>query len=134
MTDLTGSCACGQVTFRAKGGVKFAFVCHCRACQRLTGTGHATAVASDQDQFTVQVDPSMFTRASDSGYEVTQHFCPTCGSPLYNTMTRGPGIVMINWGAFDDPSAITPDRVFEEHNAAEWDRVHWHNYTQGAAK
>ncbi len=128
MSALIGGCACGQVKFRAEGGAKFAFICHCRACQHLSGTGHAAAVASDRDQFTVSGNPAVFTRPSDSGHEVSQHFCQTCGSPLYNTMTRGPGLVMIDWGALDDPSAITPDRVFEEHNAADWDRVPWHEY------
>lgn len=134
MSDLAGSCACGAVRFVARGAPRFAFVCHCRSCQRMTGTGHGVQVAHDRDAFEVTGDPATYTRPSDSGHEVTQHFCRTCGSPLYNTMTRAAGIVMIDWAAFDAAPAVTPDRVFEDHNAAEWDRVPWHDYTQGAER
>ena len=128
MNVLNGGCACGKVRFRAEGGAKFAFVCHCRACQHLSGTGHGAQVAADRDQFSVEGRPAAYQRAGDSGHTVTQHFCRDCGSPLYNFMTRGPGIVMINWGALDAPEEITPDRVFNQENAAEWDRVPWHDY------
>ncbi len=134
MTALTGGCACGRVRFRAEGPARFAFVCHCRACRQLTGTGHAVQAAHSRDALSVTGAPAAYTRDSDSGHRVTQHFCPDCGSPLYNFMTRGPGMVMISLGALDDAADIVPDRVFHSEQAADWDRVPWHDYTQGADK
>lgn len=134
MTELTGGCACGRIRFTAQGAPRFAFICHCRACQRRSGTGHAAQAAVDRDSFSQTGSPGAWTRDSDSGHRVTHHFCRDCGSPLYNTMTRGPGIAMIDWGALDDPPSVAPDRVFEELNAAGWDMVRWHDYAQGAEK
>lgn len=130
MSGLSGGCACGSVRFETTGAPRFAFACHCAACRRrLTGTGHSVAAAFTRDMVRVTGKAQAFTRDSDSGHKVDQHFCATCGTPLWNTMTRAEDMMMVNLGALDDPAAVTPDRVFHEADAAHWDHVSWHDYS-----
>ena len=123
MSDLTGGCACGAVQFTAKGTPKFAFICQCRSCQQMTGSGHAVQFCHDADAFTFSGPVAGWSRPSASGHSVTKMFCPTCASPLWGTTTRAPGIVMALAGALDAPECVTPDRIFFADEAQPWDHA-----------
>ena len=119
--SLTGGCACGAVRFTAQGAPRFAFICQCRDCQKLSGSGHAVQFCHDADAFEVTGDVATWQRSSAAGHAVTKMFCPTCGTPIYGTTARAPAIVMALAGALDDPGAITPDRIFFHDEAQPWD-------------
>ena len=38
MTELTGACMCGAVTFAVSRPLVGALYCHCKRCQRRTGS------------------------------------------------------------------------------------------------
>jgi hypothetical protein len=123
MSDLTGGCACGAARFTAKGGPKFAFICQCRSCQHLSGSGHAVQFCHDATAFEFSGPVAGWSRQTDSGSTVTKMYCPKCASPLWGTTTRAPDIVMGLVGALDDPAAITPDRIFFADEAQPWDHA-----------
>ena len=122
-TSLTGGCACGKVRFSANGAPKFAFICQCRSCQHLSGSGHAVQFCHDADAFAVIGETACWERTTDGGSTVAKIFCPTCGTPIYGTTTRADSIVMVLAGALDDPSKITPDRIFFADEAQPWDHA-----------
>ena len=123
MNTRTGGCACGQVRFRAEGAPHFAFLCQCRACQHMTGSGHAVQFCHPAEAFSITGPVSRWERTSDAGMVVTKVFCPTCGSPIYGTTTRSDAIVMVLAGALDDPGGITPDRIFFAEDKQSWDHA-----------
>jgi hypothetical protein len=49
---------------------------------------------------------NLFTRRAKSGYDVTHHFCPDCGTSVYWL----PGRVAVALGAFGDPAMPAPDQ------------------------
>ena len=44
MTEMTGGCLCGQVRYSANTEPAFVGVCHCRNCQKQTGTAFSVLV------------------------------------------------------------------------------------------
>lgn len=133
MTVRDGGCACGAVRFRAEGDPRFAFVCHCGACRRKTGTGHAASAAYPRDAVAITGAARVYPRPAPAGHAVDQAFCGTCGSPLWNTTPRAETLIMLDLGAFDDPSGLTPGRVFHAEDALPWDIQPWHDHPQGDA-
>ena len=107
--DLNGRCACGAVRFSAQGTPKFAFICQCRSCQRLTGSGHAVQFCHDAQAFGFTGPVAGWSRPSDSGETVTKMFCPKCASPLWGTTTRAPDIVMAMAGVVFIAPSLSAD-------------------------
>lgn len=123
MTDLTGGCACGAVRFTASGEPRFAFICQCTDCQKMTGSGNAAQFCHDADRFAVEGTAQSFARVTGSGNTVTKFFCGECGCPLWGTTSRSETIVMVMAGALDDPSSVSPDRIFFHDEAQPWDNI-----------
>ena len=52
--------------------------------------------------------PRGYTKRGDSGRDLTRHFCPECGSPIYTSAPRHPDDVFVKAGSFDDPALVRP--------------------------
>jgi hypothetical protein len=91
-------------------------LCHCLACQRRTGSTYGIAAFFPRKSVVVAGDAKTYTRSSDSGYAVTFHFCPNCGSTVYWSPDRKPDLLAVAVGAFGDPAFPAPAQaVFTEH-------------------
>jgi hypothetical protein len=90
-------------------------LCHCLACQRRTGSTHSIAAFFRREDVTVEGEARQFTRASDSGFDVTFHFCPACGSNVFWAPARLPDKLGVAVGAFADPTFPAPSQqVYED--------------------
>ncbi len=79
--------------------------CHCRDCQRASGTAYVAAMRVPAAGFRVtQGTPKQYVSKSEAGNAVTRAFCGDCGSPLYIQVSTRPDIVGIRVGTLDDPS------------------------------
>src|SRR4051812_6627277 len=110
MSDITGGCLCGAATYRATGEALFSAVCHCRDCQRQSGSAFATIVAVPEEGFGAEGDTIAITRTTgdDHGMVNERRFCSACGSPLFNISPKLPGVVLLRAGTLDDPSIVAP--------------------------
>ena len=120
---LSGGCACGAVRYEITGEPGFAFMCHCRHCQRQTGAGHAPGFKVDLSQLTLKGAQTSFAVTADSGFDVVHRFCPTCGAPILNAPQRFPDSVAIFVGSLDDPSAFEPKAALFQDSAQPWDHI-----------
>jgi len=79
-----GGCLCGAVRYRVTGDdPKFTAVCHCKFCQKRTGSAFAEAVYFDETA--VQIVGALKTyeyRTDESGRWVKSEFCPNCGTSV----------------------------------------------------
>jgi len=53
MEMMTGGCLCGAVRYEAQGKALWAVHCHCRDCQRASGTGHVPSMGMPKSLFKV---------------------------------------------------------------------------------
>jgi hypothetical protein len=108
-TAITGGCLCGKVRFAYTGTLGTAAYCHCSDCRRCTGSAFNVSTAMGIEHFEITTgSPKGFTKRGDSGNELTRHFCPDCGSPLFTTSPRHPDLVYVKAGALDDPMLVKP--------------------------
>ena len=107
---MQGGCDCGGVRYRIKASPMIVHCCHCRWCQRETGSGFVINAivetsALDVTGQTVMVDtPS----ASGKGQKIAR--CPKCHVALWSHYPQaGSALAFVRAGTLDDPSAVTPD-------------------------
>lgn len=100
---LTGGCSCGAVRYESNAAPIVMFKCHCRDCQRATGTGAACVVYVPLGTFGLTRGSLSYhyTEGVD-GEPNKRGFCAACGSPLTGGESdKGIGI---HAGSLDDPS------------------------------
>jgi hypothetical protein len=119
----TGGCLCGAVRYEFDGEPVFAGHCHCRDCQRATGTGHVSVIAFPAAAVKFSGETRAFTSTGDSGQPITRNFCPTCGSLIYAQPSVMPGMVNITAGTLDDTSLFQPQAAIYTRSRPDWDRL-----------
>jgi hypothetical protein len=130
----SGACLCGAVRFHFdRAAVPSVNHCHCRDCQRATGSAFATFCMVPEAVFELeQGEPHSFSMKGASGGEVDRFFCGHCGSQLYSRVTVMPGMVFVKSGSLDDASWLEPASSFWADSAQPWarpltDQVHARN-------
>jgi hypothetical protein len=123
MEMMTGGCLCGAVRYEVQGKSLFAVHCHCRDCQRASGTGHMPVLGMPKAFFKVTGKPSSYTIKGKSGLGTTRHFCPTCGSLLFGMADMAPESVSVYVGTLDDPSVFQPEAILFARDRQSWDEL-----------
>lgn len=95
-------------------------LCHCRSCQRRTGSAFGVAVFFNSENVQCAGNARSFTRAGDSGHDVTFNFCETCGTTVYWTPNAYPRLTAVALGCFEDPSGLEPEKVVYGHLRHPW--------------
>jgi hypothetical protein len=124
MTMITGGCLCGAVRYTAEADPASATVCHCRDCQKFTGSAFAALVRVSKDNLTLNGTLKTFSSIGGSGNPLLRHFCPECGSSVAEEPGTRPDILVLNVGTFDDPAMAEPSREIFRDDALPWVEVH----------
>ena len=107
-TTMTGGCACGKVRYTAAVEPAEAYLCHCRMCQRATGSVSIALVNAQLADVAWQGEPEWY----DSSPIARRPFCAQCGTSL-GFMFRGDAEKMdLTVASFDDPSPFRPKHHF----------------------
>ncbi len=104
----TGGCLCGQVRYDFGGHPLLTAICHCRNCQRQSGSAFGIVIAVAAADFDMKGETRTYNDGSDSGRTVARVFCPTCGSPILSRIEPMPDLVLIKAGTLDAPGALRP--------------------------
>lgn len=107
---LEGGCACGIIRYRLKVRPMFVHCCHCRDCQRLTGSAFVVNAIIENDNIVLlsgSPHPTDVPTASGRPHDIYR--CETCKTALWSDYGRRPNYRFVRGGTFDDPTAIIPD-------------------------
>jgi len=120
MPELTGGCLCGRVRYTLNGEPAFSGLCHCRNCQRYTGSAFEAVVAFPAAAVNIQGELKTYNDTGDSGQQVRRRFCPNCGSGIVAEADALPGVAIMLAGTLDAPSAYTPGMEIYCGSAQPW--------------
>ena len=119
MSDRTGRCLCGAVSFTIAAEPLAARICWCHDCQHLAANGTVNVVVPAR-ALSVTGAMSEYKRRSENGNEVTRQFCGVCGSHLFAKSSGWPQFTVVRAGNLDDPSSIQPTRNIWAASAPAW--------------
>ena len=105
---MTGGCACGKVRFEAMVEPAEAYLCHCRMCQRATGSISMAFVNARLADVEWDGEPDWY----DSSPIARRSFCAGCGTSLGFMFKEGSDKMDLTVASFDDPSRFTPRHHF----------------------
>ena len=94
-------------------------MCHCRACQRRTGSVFGAQARYNVDQVRIEGQSKTYERVGDSGERIHFAFCPDCGATVHYQILSMPDVIAIPVGGFADQDFPAPRvSVYEERKHA----------------
>jgi hypothetical protein len=106
-----GGCTCGVIRYRLTRRPIIVHCCHCRWCQRETGTAFALNAVIETDSVELlSGNTEQIETPSNSGKGQKIVRCPSCHIAVWSHYA-GAGSLMsfIRVGTLDDPDALPPD-------------------------
>ena len=108
--DLEGGCACGAVRYRLESAPMFVHCCHCRDCQRQTGSAFVINALIETDRIVLLAGaPEPVGVPTNSGRPHDIYRCPACRTALWSDYGGRPALRFVRVGTLDDPAALAPD-------------------------
>ncbi len=124
MSELNekAGCLCGDVKFEVdRNSIAGQAHCHCRDCQRSTGSAFASFCFVPEAGFRlISGEPSLFEVTAESGGKVVRSFCGRCGSQLFSQVEAMPGVYFVKAGAFENASWMAPSMAMWCQSAQPW--------------
>ncbi len=121
MTDvITGGCACGAVRYTCSEGPRAQLLCHCRDCQRASGSAFAACLVLSADHLQITGTLKAYTLVSEKGHTMQRLFCPACGAPMAIVRLETPQLRFVHAASLDDPAIFSPSCEVWVSRAQAW--------------
>lgn len=106
--QIAGGCACGRVRYVVKVHDDEAYLCHCRMCQRATGSVSIALKSVRRDAILWEHQPDWY----DSSAIAERPFCRECGTSLGFRFKDATDNMDLTVASFDNPSPFKPKHHF----------------------
>lgn len=108
---MEGGCSCRTVRYRLTASPLFVHCCHCRWCQRETGSAFVLNAMVEADRVALLAGtPLMVDTPTNSGKGQRIARCPGCCVALWSHYAgAGPAISFVRVGSLDEPDRVQPD-------------------------
>ena len=124
---MKGSCLCGNVIYRIDGEIIGINYCHCKKCQKASGSAFATSAAIKAEGFNL-ISGNEYLAYFESSKNKKRYFCQNCGSPIYS-QRKAESTIYLRLGTLDDDPIKRPEvHLYTKEKAC------WHEITDGATK
>src|SRR6185369_452190 len=106
-----GQCTCGAVRYRMTSAPLFVNCCHCRWCQRETGSAFVINAMIEADRVVLLAGtPMVVDTPSNSGEGQKISRCPACHVALWsNYAGAGDAVRFVRVGTLAEPDRLPPD-------------------------
>jgi hypothetical protein len=118
-SSFAGGCVCGAIRYECTAEPIMMFNCHCRDCQRTTGSAFTPVVYVPANAFKItKGSPRYYSTTSEMAGHNKRGFCPECGPRLFGGASEtGQGIAA---SSLDDPSLFSPQVDMWASDAQPW--------------
>jgi hypothetical protein len=116
----SGSCLCGKVCFEIDGQFQSFFLCHCKYCQKDTGSAHAANLFSSSSKIIWNSGEQRVKTFQLPGTKHIKSFCSICGSALPSFQSEL-GAVVVPAGSLDTPLKRKPNAHLFMTSKASWE-------------
>ncbi len=104
--SVTGGCLCGAVRYEASEPPHEVSYCHCRMCQKRTGSAFVVVATIPADSFRITSGELKFYKSSEI---LERGFCANCGSELMSRYSDPDSpFVWVKVGTLDHPEDAPP--------------------------
>jgi hypothetical protein len=109
--NLEGGCACGNIRYNLTATPLIVHACHCRDCQRITGSAFVINIWIEKKFVEVERGtPKSCRLAGGTGKPHDVFFCASCGTYLWSKYHGAPGeFLFVRAGTLDRSEAVRPD-------------------------
>lgn len=121
---FSGQCACGEIRYRVTARPGFSWICHCRDCQRASGSANCSILYAPRSAVSVEGLPRYHTVRAESGNAVSRGFCANCGSPMFIVADLVPELFGVWASSLDEPAGFSPVVQVWCASAQSWGTLH----------
>lgn len=118
--SITGSCLCGEVKFEIDGDFESFYLCHCKFCQKDTGSAHASNLFSSTAKLVWQTVQDKIKTYHLPSTKHMKSFCSNCGSALPSLQMDGK-LLVVPAGSLNQDISIKPNAHIFTSSRASWE-------------
>lgn len=118
--SITGSCLCGEVKFEIDGDFESFYLCHCKFCQKDTGSAHASNLFSSTAKLVWQSGQDKIKIYHFPSTKHMKGFCSNCGSALPSLQMDGK-LLVVPAGSLNQDISIKPNAHIFTSSRASWE-------------
>ena len=119
MKIWTGGCLCGALRYEAAVSESENWYCHCRMCQKATGSVVSTSAIIKKSQLRMLKGTAKFYQSST---DIERGFCANCGSPMFFRPIKEDWISILS-GTLDDPEVAPPQGHYGVESRISWLKI-----------
>lgn len=108
MSEITGSCRCGQYQYTLSRAPLFAAYCHCSDCQKRSSSPCTSLIMIDKDSMQTAGEHQQYAETGGSGKSLNIHRCSHCGTMLFMQVEALSNIVAIAAESLHDMAHFQP--------------------------
>ena len=107
-SSFTGGCLCGAVRYEADGEPIVSGHCHCKDCQKASGSGFIPFMLFDAGAIRITGETTLVRSISLRGSEAVRNRCARCGSLVFGGILGVDQDHTIYAGTLDDTTRFDP--------------------------
>lgn len=119
MKIWTGGCLCGALRYEAAVSESENWYCHCRMCQKATGSVVSTSALIKKSQLRMLKGTAKFYQSST---DIERGFCANCGSPMFFRPIKEDWVSILS-GTLDDPEVAPPQGHYGVESRISWLKI-----------
>ena len=114
---LKGECLCGKMKYEVKNDFKAFYLCHCKQCQKLTGSAFASNLFTSPENIVWLSGRERVLIYEHPTREFTKAFCEVCGSGVPFINKSGRSLIVPAGTLADAPTIVPQANIFTSEKA-----------------